>query len=160
MTNKSSNPERSGPLVSVVLPVRDGLPYLPAAVNSILDQTYENFELIVIDDGSVDETRDWLSARSLQDERLHFLDNQGNGLVDALNYGISHAKGAYIARMDADDIAMPRRFERQVKFLETNPLIAVLGTQVLPMPSPPSNVLSPPKPASKEYSPRIFEPCK
>jgi len=117
----------------VILPVRDGLPYLPASVNSILDQTYENFELIAIDDGSIDETRDWLAARSLQDDRLRFLDNQGVGLVNALNYGISQAKGAYIARMDADDIAMPRRFERQVKFLEANPLIAVLGTQVLPI---------------------------
>lgn len=133
MTNRSNNPERSGPLVSVILPVRDGLPYLPAAVNSILDQTYENFELLAIDDGSIDETRQWLAARSFQDDRLRVLDNQGTGLVDALNYGISQAQGAYIARMDADDIAMPRRFERQVKFLEANPLIAVLGTQVLPI---------------------------
>ena len=65
MTNRFNNPEQSGPLVSVILPVRDGLPYLPASVNSILDQTYENFELIAIDDGSVDETRDWLAARSV-----------------------------------------------------------------------------------------------
>ena len=133
MTIRSSNPERSGPLVSVVLPVRNGLPYLPASVNSILDQTYENFELIAIDDGSTDETRDWLAARSLLDNRLRFLDNRGTGLVDALNYGVSQSKGDYIARMDADDIAMPRRFERQVKFLEANPFIAVLGTQVLPI---------------------------
>ena len=96
MTNRSNNPERSGPLVSVILPVRDGLPYLPAAVNSILDQTYENFELLAIDDGSIDETRQWLAARSFQDDRLRVLDNQGTGLVDALNYGISQAQGAYL----------------------------------------------------------------
>jgi len=132
--NKKSRPLAPlKPIVSVVLPVRNGLPYLPASVNSILDQTYEHFELITIDDGSTDETRDWLAARALQDGRLRCVDNPGRGLVDALNIGLNAARGVYIARMDADDIAMPRRLEKQVKFLESNPSIAVLGTQVLPI---------------------------
>ena len=133
MNNRFNNSPRLRPMISVVLPVRNGLPYLPAAVNSILDQTYENFELITIDDGSTDDTRDWLAARAVQDDRLRLVDNPGSGLVDALNHGLIESKGVYVARMDADDIAMPRRFERQVNFLEANPSVAVLGTQVLPI---------------------------
>ena len=120
---------KCNPKVCVVLPVRNGWPYLPAAVDSVLNQTYRNFELIVIDDGSTDEGRAWLAARALQDDRLRLVANPGQGLVDALNHGMSLASGPYIARMDADDIAMPERFERQVAFLEANPSIAILGTQ-------------------------------
>ena len=120
---------RPDPLVSVVLPVRNGLPYLAAAVDSILHQNYRNFELIVIDDGSTDDGRDWLAVRAAQDDRLRLLANPRRGLVEALNYGIAQACGTYIARMDADDIALPERFTLQVSFLEAHPAIAVLGTQ-------------------------------
>ena len=84
---------KCNPKVCVVLPVRNGWPYLPAAVDSVLNQTYRNFELIVIDDGSTDEGRAWLAARALQDDRLRLVANPGQGLVDALNHGISLASG-------------------------------------------------------------------
>ncbi len=129
LTNDAAE-EPCDPMVSVLLPVRDGLPYLPAAVDSILNQSYRNFELIVVDDGSLDKSREWIASRALQDPRIRLVANPGCGLVDALNYGTGLACGAYVARMDADDIAMPERFARQVAFLEANQHIAVLGTQV------------------------------
>ena len=117
------------PLVSVVMPVRNGWPYLSSAVESILAQSYANFEFLVVDDGSTDEGREWLSKRALEDLRLRILFNPGMGLVDALNYGLAQACGTYVARMDADDISMPERFERQVAFLMANQSVAALGTQ-------------------------------
>ena len=129
MPNSPEAHSRSDLQVSVLMPVRNGWPYLPAAVDSILNQTYRHFELIIIDDGSTDEGREWLAARALQDDRLRLVANPGQGLVEALNYGIALARAPYIARMDADDIALPERFERQVAFLEANPSIAILGTQ-------------------------------
>ena len=120
---------RSAPVVSVVLPVRNGLPYLPEAVDSILRQSYRNLELIVVDDGSTDYGRNWLATRARDDDRLRLTSNPGRGLVAALNYGIAQASGTYIARMDADDIALPERFALQVSFLERRPEIAVLGAQ-------------------------------
>lgn len=130
MSTNNAAKERCDPMVSVLLPVRDGLPYLPAAVESILNQTYGNFELIVVDDGSLDKSRELIAARALLDHRIRLVANPGNGLVDALNHGIGLARGAYVARMDADDIAMPERLERQVAFLDAHQHIAVLGTQV------------------------------
>ena len=129
MPNSPEAHSRSDLQVSVILPVRNGWPYLPAAVDSILNQTYRHFELIVIDDGSTDEGLEWLAARALQDDRLRLVANSGQGLVDALNHGMSLARAPYIARMDADDISMPERFERQVAFLDANPSIAIQGTQ-------------------------------
>ena len=130
MSSNDADKEHCDPMVSVLLPVRDGLPYLPASVDSILNQTYGNLELIVVDDGSLDKSREWIAARALQDHRIRLVANPVSGLVGALNYGIGLARGAYVARMDADDIAMPERFARQVAFLEANRHIAVLGTQV------------------------------
>ena len=121
------------PKVSIILPVRNGLPFLPLAVHSILNQTFRNFELIVIDDGSTDGGPDGLAETALLDGRLKIISNPGCGLVQALNYGISQARGVFIARMDADDIALPNRLELQTAFLEANPSITVLGTQVAPI---------------------------
>lgn len=120
----------SPPRVSVVLPVRDGEAHLEEAVDSILLQTFVDLELVVVDDGSVDSTPRLLADFAAHDVRVrvHRLDRVG--LVAALNAGIEVAHGVYVARMDADDVSLPRRIERQVAELDRRPRLGVLGTQV------------------------------
>lgn len=115
------------PRIAVVLPVYNGEKYIEEAIQSVLDQTFTDFELLVIDDGSTDRTPEVLS--SFTDVRLRIVRFPAHrGLVPALNTGISESRSALIARMDADDICMPRRFERQVRFLETHPEVSICGT--------------------------------
>jgi glycosyltransferase involved in cell wall biosynthesis len=105
--------------ISVILPAFNALAYLPQAVSSILAQSHKNLELLVIDDGSTDGTGAYL--RSLRDPRLVPVTNERNiGITESLNKAVEIASGEYIARMDADDIAMPHRLERQVAFLEAH----------------------------------------
>ena len=115
------------PLVSVVLPVRNGEPYLAAAMESILRQTHGRLELIVIDDGSTDSSA--RIAEGFADPRVAVVRNGENlGLVATLNKGLALAQGELVARMDADDVADPRRVEAQVsRFLHDSRLVA-LGT--------------------------------
>ncbi len=115
------------PNISVVLPVYDGEHHLADAVRSVLAQTFRDFELIVIDDGSTDRTGAILSDFS--DARLRIVRFPANrGLVEALNVGIRESKSELIARMDADDLCMPRRFERQVAFMNAHPEVDACGT--------------------------------
>jgi glycosyltransferase involved in cell wall biosynthesis len=116
----------TSPLVSVVLPVRNGAGDLPKAIETILTQTFTDFELIVINDGSTDGTAAVLDA--IRDPRLHVVHQENAGLSRALNRGISLARGRYIARQDHDDWARPTRLEKQVAFMEANPDFALLGT--------------------------------
>ena len=116
----------TSPLVSVVLPVRNGAGDLPKAIETILTQTFTDFELIVINDGSTDGTAAVLDA--IRDPRLHVVHQENAGLSWALNRGISLARGRYIARQDHDDWARPTRLEKQVAFMEANPDFALLGT--------------------------------
>src|SRR5437868_6203051 len=100
------------PRIAVLLPVYNGEKYVADAVQSVLDQTFTDFELVVIDDGSTDRTADVLA--SFSDARMRIIRFAENrGIVAALNTGIRESKPELIARMDADDICMPRRFERQ-----------------------------------------------
>jgi glycosyltransferase involved in cell wall biosynthesis len=122
--------ENSRTRVSVILPVRNGGSYLPLAVESVLQQTFGSFELLVIDDASSDGSISLLEPMATRDPRLRLLRNPGSGLVAALNFGLSQAQAEFVARMDADDIALPERLSRQVEFLETMPEISVVGTQV------------------------------
>ncbi len=118
------------PLVSVVLPIHNAEKYLLEAVESILTQTFADFELILVDDGSTDHSPVILDT--LKDPRIIRLRNEKNsGVVASLNLGISVASGRYIARMDADDVSLPERLEKQVKYLEAHPEIGVLGTGIL-----------------------------
>lgn len=119
------------PKISVVLPVRNGELYLSAALHSILTQTFVKFELIVVDDGSSDKTPEILSEFQKRDTRVRIVCNPGVGLVDALNYGVRIASAPLIARMDADDVCLPERFQLQYDFLTAHPEVAVLGTQVI-----------------------------
>ncbi|MDJ0840458.1 MAG: glycosyltransferase family 2 protein [Acidobacteriota bacterium] len=116
------------PVVSVILPVYNCREYVGAAVRSILDQTFPNFELLVIDDGSDRETELFLRESLPEDERLVLLRNHTNlGLIATLNRGLETARGRYIARMDADDIAYPDRLALQVSVLEENPDLFLVG---------------------------------
>jgi glycosyltransferase involved in cell wall biosynthesis len=120
----------STPRVSVVLPVRNEERYVEDAVASILRQSFGDFELIVVDDGSTDRTGEILAAVAANDRRVRIVPSDGRGLVDALNTGVAAARGTYIARMDADDISLPDRLERQVEELDERPSLGVLGTRV------------------------------
>lgn len=119
------------PKVSVVLPVHNGERFLSLAIESVLTQTLEDFELIVIDDGSDDSTPALLSWFAALDKRLRVQRNPSRlGVSASLNRGIALAKAALIARMDADDICVPRRMELQSAFLDAHPAIGVLGSAV------------------------------
>lgn len=107
--------------------VRNGAPYLRATLDSLLAQTFTSFELIVINDGSEDETATILDG--WPDSRIVRLANQQSlGLAASLNLGIDQARGAFIARMDADDLARPDRLERQLAFLREHPDVVILGS--------------------------------
>ena len=114
-------------LISVVMPVFNGGKYLREAIESILNQTYQNFEFLIINDGSTDESDEII--RSYTAPRIIYLQNDRNrGLVYTLNFGISIAKGEYITRMDADDISEPTRFEKQIEAFEKDPELGLCGT--------------------------------
>lgn len=120
---------RKEPLVSVLMPVYNGEKYLAEAVESILSQTFADFEFLIINDASRDRTVEIIE--SYGDPRIRLVHNETNlKLIATLNKGIELARGKYIARMDADDISLPNRLERQIKFLEANPSIAVCGCWV------------------------------
>jgi len=115
------------PLVSVVMPVYNSEMFLREAVNSILTQSYRQLELIVVNDGSTDVSAAILS--SIEDKRIRVLEHERNqGITQSLNDAIAVSTGEYICRMDADDVAVPHRIERQVAFLEEHPDIALVGT--------------------------------
>ena len=115
--------------MTVLVAVHNGADYLVEAIQSILDQTYQDFELLVIEDGSTDHTLERL--RSFADERLRVIQNEQNlGLIRSLNRGLEASNGALIARMDADDICLPSRLQKQVSFLQKNPRVDVVGSNV------------------------------
>jgi GT2 family glycosyltransferase len=118
------------PRVSVVLPIYNGGPFLADAVNSILAQTFRDFELIAIDDGSRDTSGEILDRFALADSRVRALHQTNTGIIGALNRGLALARGEFIARMDADDVAQPERLARQAVFLDAHPNIAVVGSAV------------------------------
>jgi glycosyltransferase involved in cell wall biosynthesis len=145
------------PLVSVVLPVFNGATYIVAAVNSILAQTFTDFELLVIDDGSTDATRDLLAPIARTDQRLQILAEPHRGLVGTLNHGLAVARGALIARMDADDVALPGRLAAQVAYLKSHPDCVVVGTTILKVKAD-GHSKSPPKWKLPIYRPLAFPP--
>jgi glycosyltransferase involved in cell wall biosynthesis len=121
---------KDNPLVSVVMSFHNGQGTLPGALRSMLWQTYENWELILLNDGSTDGSE--LSVRSFNDPRIRFCGSSVClGLPARLNEGIALARGLYIARMDADDIAFPERFARQVEFLQNHLEVDLLATSAL-----------------------------
>lgn len=119
--------QRARPQVSVVMAVYNGQCYLREAIDSILTQTFIDFEFIIVDDGSTDESA--AIVQSINDPRIRLISNPSNvGLAESLNRGISAASGALIARQDSDDLSLPSRLEAQARFLEEHPGVGVVGT--------------------------------
>jgi glycosyltransferase involved in cell wall biosynthesis len=119
------------PKLSVVMSIYNAGGFLKEAVNSVLAQTFEDFEFIIIDDGSSDDSL--AALRQIRDSRLRILTQPNRGLIASLNRGIEEASGQYIARMDADDRCEPDRFEIQVRYLDRHPQIALLGGAIATM---------------------------
>ncbi|OGZ02428.1 MAG: hypothetical protein A2430_02025 [Candidatus Liptonbacteria bacterium RIFOXYC1_FULL_36_8] len=115
------------PKISVLMSVYNGKKYLKEAIDSILNQTFRDFEFIIINDGSTDTTADILSSYS--DPRLKIITNPVNlDLTKSLNIGLNLAKGEFIARQDADDLSLPNRLEKQLSFMEKNKDISLIGS--------------------------------
>jgi glycosyltransferase involved in cell wall biosynthesis len=117
------------PVVTVLMPVYNGEKYLREAIESILNQTFTDFEFLIINDGSTDKSKEIIL--SYNDPRIRFVENENNiMLIESLNIGIQLAKGKYVARMDCDDISLPERLEKQVEFMEINQGIVACGTNL------------------------------
>lgn len=117
------------PTVSIIMSVYNGANTLRAALQSICDQTYTDFEFLIIDDASVDESADMLKVFAHKDNRIQVITHTKNrGLTNGLNELLGKACGTYIARMDADDIAHPMRLEKQVAYLDAHPSVGLVGT--------------------------------
>ncbi len=122
---------RNRPFVTILMPVFNAEKYLDQALVSILQQTYSHFELLVINDGSTDESEDIILKHQSSDTRVRYVKNECNlQLIATLNKGFQLAKGDYIARMDADDLALPHRLERQVEIMEKNKEIGICGSWI------------------------------
>lgn len=120
------------PRVAVVMPIHNAEKYLEEALRSLRDQTYGDFEVIAVNDGSTDASRQILEDFRLEDNGVHvriFDSQQNQGVTRALNYGLLMSRSEYVARMDADDVSMPERFERQVEFLDANRDVGVVGSR-------------------------------
>lgn len=119
------------PEVSVVMPVHNAMPWLEAAVDSILNQTFADFEFIIVDDGSTDSGSEYLA--NINDNRVNVISfSKNRGIVDALNAGLAVAQGIFVARMDADDISLPQRLKMQTQFMRTHEDCAVVASSIEP----------------------------
>ncbi|MBC7388038.1 MAG: glycosyltransferase family 2 protein [Opitutaceae bacterium] len=117
-------------MISVIMPVYNAEKYLKVAIDSILAQTFSDFEFLIFNDGSTDKSADIIS--SYQDQRVVFIDSKENlGYVRHLNVGLKMARGKYIARMDADDISFPQRFEKQVSLLEKQTATGICSSWII-----------------------------
>lgn len=115
------------PILSIVMPVYNAEPFIRESVSSILSQTFRDYELIVVDDGCTDASMDIVS--SFRDSRIRILKNEKNsGIVFSRNHGLSEAQGSFVAQFDADDVAMPDKFEKQIKFLQDNTQFGMIGS--------------------------------
>jgi len=119
------------PQVSVIMPVWNSQQYLTEAVESVLAQTFKDFELIALDDGSTDKSLEILQQFENQDSRIRVITGEHQGYSPLLNKGLSMAQGEYIARMDSDDICLENRFAEQVGFLDKNPDYVAVGSQAI-----------------------------
>jgi glycosyltransferase involved in cell wall biosynthesis len=123
----------TAPRVSVVMPVRDGATYLVQALESVLDQSVKDIEVVVVDDGSTDATPEILRALAAGDARLRVETQSAKGLTEALNKGWRASSAPYVARLDADDVALPGRLAAQARFLDDHPRVGVVGSAYFPL---------------------------
>jgi glycosyltransferase involved in cell wall biosynthesis len=122
---------KAAPAVSVVMPVFNAQQYLGSAIRSVLRQTFTDFEFIIVDDGSTDSSIRIMDTAARFDRRVRFIEGPHQGIVGALNLGLSKARGEFVARMDADDISLPDRLLRQIEFLRSHPDHVLVGSRVL-----------------------------
>jgi glycosyltransferase involved in cell wall biosynthesis len=115
--------------ISVLMSVYNGQPFLGKAVSSILTQSFSDFDFIIVNDGSTDSSLKILQEYEVADKRVRVLNRPNTGMVGALNEGFAICQGKYIARMDADDIADPKRLERQLTYFQSHPNCVLLGGQ-------------------------------
>ena len=125
MTNSSHAPS---PKVSVLIPAYNAMEFLPATIASVLAQTYQDFEVIVVNDGSIDDVEGWVNE--LPDQRVKLVSQSNKGLASARNTGLATAKGDYIAFIDADDLWLPNKLEKQVQLLDTQPDVGLVYTWI------------------------------
>jgi glycosyltransferase involved in cell wall biosynthesis len=121
------------PIISVLLPVYNGDPYVREAIESTLTQSFSDFELLIINDGSTDRSLSILREYEVEDRRIRIISRENRGLVTSLNDLLSEARGRYIARMDQDDVCLPQRFQRQLEFLDARLDYAAVGGWILQM---------------------------
>lgn len=142
------------PRITVLMPVYNGAAYVVEAARSILSSSFRDFQLLAINDGSTDDSEARL--QSIDDRRLSIISNPVNmGVVKTLNRGMDLADGEFVARMDADDICMPKRLAQQIEFMEANPQIGVCGTWATAFGSGPKRVLRGPLTPAKIHA-RLF----
>ena len=118
----------ASPAISVAMSVHNGEPYLVEAIDSVLAQTFPDFEFLILDDGSTDGSRDTIACYAKQDPRIRPILRENRGLIASLNQLVAEARAPLIARMDADDVCRPQRFERQATFLAEHPDHGVVGS--------------------------------
>jgi glycosyltransferase involved in cell wall biosynthesis len=116
------------PLISVVMSVYNGEHWLAESINSVLNQTFQDFEFIIVNDGSTDRSLQVIEEFALIDRRVRIIDKKNTGLADSLNHGIGHARSEWIARIDADDICEPQRLALQFEYAQSQTRVVLLGT--------------------------------
>ena len=121
------------PKISLLMSCYNGSRWLAQAIDSVLAQTVQAFELILVDDGSKDATPEIIQSYSRRNQQIVAILKPNTGLADSLNVGLAKASGTWVARLDQDDIAEPNRFERQLAFVQANPAVVLLGTGSLEM---------------------------
>ena len=130
MTTQTGNSSLK-PSVSILMPVFNGIPYLEKSIRSILNQTFDYHEFIIVDDGSTDGSLEIIRKYANLNEKIKLICKRNSGIVDTLNEGLYASKGDIIARMDADDVALPGRLKKQVSFLTSRDDCVVVGCNVL-----------------------------
>ena len=118
------------PEITVILPFYNAADTLETAIKSILNQSFENFEFLLIDNNSTDTSFSIARIFAKKDSRIKLLKETKQGVANAMNLGLKNALGKYVARMDADDISMPLRFEKQLQYLNENPTVEFVGCKV------------------------------
>ena len=119
------------PVISVCMPVYNADQYVRDAAESVLRQTFADFEFIIVDDGSTDDSRTILEGLARRDHRIRLISRPNTGYTKALNEALGLARGTYLARMDADDVSMPDRFAKQVDHLRAHPDCVLVGSRIL-----------------------------
>lgn len=119
------------PAISVLMSVRNTAPYLAAAIRSVLEQTFDDFEFLIVNDGSTDGSGEIIADHARRDPRIRVLEGPGRGISVALNIGLEHARAALVARMDGDDLCLPTRLEKQCAFMQSHPEHVLVGCRCI-----------------------------